>query len=68
MLEPEHAAAAANYQGYDAGITGVDKLLDESLRNDPAVMPPDDADIELIPTCSNATINSYSKIWESFRS
>ncbi|MCI1636060.1 extracellular solute-binding protein [Bifidobacterium sp.] len=68
MMEPENIAAAANYQGYDAGITGVDELLDDSLRNDPAVSPPDDAKIELVPTCSNEAINNYTKIWESFKS
>jgi spermidine/putrescine transport system substrate-binding protein len=68
MLEPENAAAAANYQGYDAGIEGVNELLDDSLRNDPAVSPPDDAKIELVPTCSNEALNNYTKIWESFKS
>lgn len=75
MLDPEHAAAAANYQlpttnyqGYDAGIKGVSDLLEDSLRTDPAVTPPDNAKIELVQTCSNDTINDYTKIWESFKS
>lgn len=68
MLDPEHAAAAANYQGYDAGIKGVSDLLENSLRTDPAVTPPDNAKIELVQTCSNDTINDYTKIWESFKS
>ena len=68
MLDPEHSAAAANYQGYDAGIDGVQELLDDDLKNDPAIVPPEDAKLELVPTCSNDAINSYTSIWETFKS
>ncbi|MFT9398239.1 MAG: extracellular solute-binding protein [Bifidobacterium psychraerophilum] len=69
MLEPEHMAEASNYTGFNSGITGVDELLSDSMKNDPAIVPPSDYDkAEVVQTCSNDVVNKYTKIWESFKS
>ena len=69
MLDPEHMAEAANYTGFNSGITGVADLLDDSMKNDPAIVPPEDYDkAEVVPTCSNDVVNMYTTIWETFKS
>lgn len=66
MLDPANAAAAANFQGYNAGITGVDALLDEAMKKDPAVVMPAGTKAAPVKPCDAAEQNNYSKIWEKF--
>ncbi|MDR1635171.1 MAG: spermidine/putrescine ABC transporter substrate-binding protein [Bifidobacteriaceae bacterium] len=67
MLDPKNAAEAANYVGFNAQIEGVFDYLDPAMQSDPAIVPPDDAALEMIQACDNETMNKYSQIWESFR-
>ncbi|MDR2565620.1 MAG: spermidine/putrescine ABC transporter substrate-binding protein [Bifidobacteriaceae bacterium] len=67
MLDPKNAAEAANYVGFNAQIEGVFEYLDPSMQSDPAIVPPEDAELEMIQACDNETMNKYSQIWESFR-
>ncbi|MDR0593526.1 MAG: spermidine/putrescine ABC transporter substrate-binding protein [Bifidobacteriaceae bacterium] len=67
MLDPKNAAEAGDYVGFNAQIDGVFEYLDPEMRSDPAVVPPDDAILELVQACDNETMNKYSQIWESFR-
>ncbi|MDR2379332.1 MAG: spermidine/putrescine ABC transporter substrate-binding protein [Bifidobacteriaceae bacterium] len=67
MLDPKNAAEAANYVGFNAHIDGVFEYLEPSMQSDPAVVPPEDAPMELVQACDNETMNKYSQIWESFR-
>jgi spermidine/putrescine transport system substrate-binding protein len=69
FLDPKNAAEAANAQGYNSGISGVDALLSPEMRKDPAVVPPAEAASVAKPVqpCSAAQLNNYSKIWERFK-
>ncbi|MDR1635170.1 MAG: extracellular solute-binding protein [Bifidobacteriaceae bacterium] len=67
MLDPLNAAVAANYQGYNAAIEGVSDLLDPELKADPAIVPPDGAQLDVVPTCATEVQNKYTQIWESFK-
>lgn len=69
-MDPKNAAEAANYQGYNSGIAGVDDLLSEEMKNDPAVVVPeaDLAQVNPTPPCDAEATNNYSKIWEKFKS
>lgn len=69
FLEPKNAAEAANYQGYNSGITGVDALLSPELKADPAVVVPakDLPNVKAIPKCDTQSNNAYTKIFESFK-
>lgn len=70
FMQPENAAEAANAQGYNSGITGVDELLDDSMKSDPAVVIPeaDLSKVAPVPPCDAEATNNYSKIWEKFKS
>lgn len=69
-MDPKNAAEAANYQGYNSGIKGVDELLSDEMKNDPAVVIPADKLSVVGPAkpCDAAATNDYSKIWEKFKS
>jgi spermidine/putrescine transport system substrate-binding protein len=69
FLDPKNAAEAANAQGYNSGIQGVDALLTPEMSKDPAVVPPATAaDVaKPVKPCSAAELNNYSKIWERFK-
>ena len=68
-MDPKNAAEAANSQGYNSGVLGVDDLLNDSMKNDPAVVIPaaDLAHVAPAPPCDAAATNNYSKIWEKFK-
>jgi spermidine/putrescine transport system substrate-binding protein len=69
FLDPKNAAEAANAQGYNSGIEGVDGLLTAKMRQDPAVVPPAEAAALAKPArpCTAAELKNYSKIWERFK-
>lgn len=70
FMDPKNAAEAANYQGYNSGIKGVDAQLSDEMKNDPAVVIPPDmqAQVQVPAPCDATATNNYSKIWESFKS
>jgi len=69
FLDPKNAAEAANAQGYNSGIHGVDALLTPEMGKDPAVVPPAESAAVAKPVkpCTAAELNNYSKIWERFK-
>jgi spermidine/putrescine transport system substrate-binding protein len=69
-LDPKNAVQAANAQGYNSGVKGVDDLLAPEMKNDPAVVIPADSLKQVAPVapCDAAATNNYSKIWEAFKS
>jgi spermidine/putrescine transport system substrate-binding protein len=69
-MDPKNAAEAANFQGYNSGIKGVDELLSDEMKNDPAVVIPQDMLAQVGPAapCDATATNNYSKIWEKFKS
>ncbi len=69
MMDPKNMAEAANFQGYNSGIVGVDELLSPEMKADPAVVIPSDYTLAApVPPCTNEQLNNYSKIWEKFKS
>ncbi len=68
-MDPKNAAEAANVQGYNSGVAGVDALLSDSMKNDPAVVIPaaDLSHVAPAPPCDATATNNYSKIWEKFK-
>ena len=68
MMEPENAAAAANFQRYGSGIDGVDELLDADLAAAPEIVIPDGyTGAQPVEPCTNEQLTSYTQIWESFK-
>jgi spermidine/putrescine transport system substrate-binding protein len=68
MLDPKNAAEAANYVGFSAQLNGIEEYLAEDMKSDPAIVPPADAKLEMVPACNNETMNKYTQIWEAFKS
>jgi spermidine/putrescine transport system substrate-binding protein len=65
MMDPKNAAEASNYTGYNNAISGSDKFIDASLREDPAVNPPEEMVSRFRPTkeCPKAALDLREKIW-----
>jgi hypothetical protein len=59
MMEPENAALASEFAGYDNGITGSHKFLPEEFANAPEINPPASATTEFVPPCSPAVVETY---------
>jgi spermidine/putrescine transport system substrate-binding protein len=67
MLDPKNAAEAGNYVGFDALIEGTSELLAPEMQDDPAIVPPEGATLELVEQCDLDTMNKYTQIWETFK-
>ncbi|AUX48790.1 spermidine/putrescine ABC transporter substrate-binding protein [Sorangium cellulosum] len=69
MMTPENAAAASNFTGYMNSIEGSEKFLRPELRDDPAVVMPEQYKDRLRPgkVCSAATRKLRSKVWTRLR-
>jgi spermidine/putrescine transport system substrate-binding protein len=66
MLDPKNAAEAGNYVGFNAQIQGVYEYLDPAMQSDRAIVPPDEAKLELVKTCDDETMGRYAEVWASF--
>ena len=68
MMEPENSAAAANFQHYGSGITGVTALLDPELAAAPEIVVPEGyTGAKPVEPCTNEELTNYTQIWESFK-
>ncbi len=68
MMDPVNAAAAANYQKYNSGITGVNDLLESDMKSAPEIVLPDGyTGAKPVEPCSNDELTNYTQIWESFK-
>jgi spermidine/putrescine transport system substrate-binding protein len=68
MMKPENAAAAANDQRYGSGITGVNDLLDETMKDAPEIVIPSDyTGAAPVEPCTNDELTNYTQIWEAFK-
>jgi spermidine/putrescine transport system substrate-binding protein len=65
MMDPSNAAEASNYTGYNNAISGSDRFLDTSLREDPAVNPPEEMIARFRPSreCPKQALDLREKIW-----
>ena len=68
MLDPAHAAAQSNFTGYDNGVAGSDAFMDESLKNDPAVVVPADKTSLISPTpaCDQEARDLYTQVFTTW--
>ena len=68
MMDPEHAAAESNFTGYDNGIVGSDAFMNDSLKNDPAVVVPADkvALISPTPACDQEARDLYTQVFTTW--
>lgn len=63
MMDPENAALASEFAGYDNGIAGSHKFLSEEFANAFEINPPESATSEFVPPCPTEVIETYNKIW-----
>ena len=70
MMDPKNIAAESNFSGYDNGITGSDAFMDDSLKNDPAVVVPADKTALLSPTpnCDQEARDLYTQVFTTWLS
>jgi len=68
MMDPQNSAAAANYQRYASGITGVEEYYDADMASAPEIVIPDGYDkAQPVAPCTNEQLANYTQIWESFK-
>lgn len=68
MLDPENMAVAVNFQAYASGVAGTDELMNDELRNSPAISMPEDYKLALpVTPCNNEEMTNYTKIFETFK-
>lgn len=68
MMDPANSAAAANFQRYGSGITGVNDLLDADMKASPEIVIPDGyTGAQPVEPCTNEELTNYTQIWESFK-
>ncbi len=64
LLEPENAAEITNFAQYTAGVKGVEKFLEPTLKTSPEQSPPAGAPAgTFIAVCDQATQTTYDAIW-----
>src|SRR3546814_4812373 len=70
MMAPENIAIASNFTGYMNAIRGSDAFMDEALKNDPAVVMPEEYANRLRPNedCSAAARELRNKVWTRLKS
>lgn len=68
MLRPEVIAAASNFTKFANGNKAATELLDEELRNDPAVYPPPEIMAVLAPDLADTeeTTRIMTRLWTRF--
>jgi spermidine/putrescine transport system substrate-binding protein len=68
LMDPENMAAASNFAGYNNAITGTADLMNEELKNDPAVIVPDEFKSLLspVPNCSEEARELYTQVFTNW--
>lgn len=65
IMKPENMAQASNFTGYNSAIKGSAEFMDPSLRDDPAVVMPDEYADRLKPAreCSEKTRDLRNRVY-----
>ncbi|WP_028918061.1 polyamine ABC transporter substrate-binding protein [Pseudoxanthomonas sp. J35] len=65
LLEPQVAAANTNYIKYANPVVAATELVDEEIRNDPTIYPPEDVKAKLFTYAINSpeTDKLYTRLW-----
>ena len=68
MMNPKNAATASNYLGYMNGMTGSERYLITSLRNDPAINIPANKVhlLSVTPDCSDQARELYTAVFTNW--
>jgi spermidine/putrescine transport system substrate-binding protein len=67
MLDPKNAAEAGAYVGFNSLVKGTFEYLPDSMKNDPAIVPPEGTNIIEFRSCNNDIVNKYTQIMETFK-
>ncbi|MBI2720066.1 MAG: extracellular solute-binding protein [Rhizobiales bacterium] len=68
MMDPQNAALASNFAGYDNGITGSHEFMTKDLAASPELNPPPGSPTpEFVPPCPANVVEIYNKIWTNLR-
>ena len=68
MMEPENAALASDFAGYDNGVTGSHKFMSADLAASPELNPPKGSPTpEFVPPCPKDVVEMYNKIWTNVK-
>jgi ABC-type Fe3+ transport system substrate-binding protein len=68
MMDPANMAAASNFSGYNNAITGTSDLMDDELKNDPAVIVPAEFSSLLspVPNCGEEARELYTQVFTTW--
>ena len=69
LLEPQVAASNTNYIQYANPVTTATPLVDEAIRTDPTIYPPDDVKAKLFTYAINSpeTDKLYTRLWTEIK-
>lgn len=69
MMDPKNIAEASNFTGYMGAIPAAAEYLDESMKNDPAVVPPAGMDhlFVMAKPCGTKAKELMDKVWTNVR-
>ncbi len=69
FMDPENIGLMANWVGYDTGIKGSEAFYVDALKNDPALVVPDEYKDRILsfPACGLDARNLYAQVWETFK-
>lgn len=68
MMDPANIGAASNFSGYNNSITGSEAFLSDELKNDPAVIVPEEYKgiITPIPNCGSDARELYTQVFTTW--
>ena len=68
MMDPVNMAAASNFSGYNNAISGTADIMSDELKNDPAVIVPEEnkALLSPIPNCGEEARELYTQVFTTW--
>ena len=68
MMDPVNMAAASNFSGYNNAISGTADFMSDELKNDPAVIVPEEnkALLSPIPNCGEEARELYTQVFTTW--
>mgnify|MGYP006298763017 FL=1 len=68
MMDPKNIGDASNFSGYNNSITGSDVYLSDEMKNDPAVVVPEQFKslISPVPNCGADARELYTQVFTTW--
>ena len=68
MMDPVNMAQASNFSGYNNAISGTDSMLSDEMKNDPAVVIPEEFKslISPVPNCGTEARDLYTQVFTTW--